>query len=519
MSQSSRISTVLAVALTVASCLMPFFHRAGEDYLIIGGAGFLLLFLSIVFLFQIIHKSGGVVITKTDLFFLLFGIYALLNAFVHKSVTTPILLWKWLGAVCIYILGKVLAKEKSGLHLILIVPAFVQAIVVLLQEFGWLKSFSFYFPVSGTFGNPSFPATIITLGLASLLAFLPNSFRSFVKWKKAGSLLLCVILFAGLLCCHSRTGLLALLFCFGLLVYQHRPNWKTIIVLLAIAWAALAGLYFLRPGSANLRLLIWRASFPLFAEHSLFGAGSTSFASHYMYAQASYFAAHTNSSFALIAGNHYQPYNELIRLLCEQGVVGAGMFLLAFLPLLGHRGATQIPLVALSVISITFNVSDLFILYLFFWILAGYASAGSEPFLFPIPQNRLFIPALLSLSLCFFSALRIFDRSFMHDPSHKLTIPTYEAVCEEGKMLQAEGNTERAEVCYKLAWDMIPSRITATYLLFKLYADSNDEKASELGNIILNEQPLRTVSGQTLQMKQDIRKILQEKSVHSEDNP
>ena len=52
---------------------------------------------------------------------------------------------------------------------------------------------------------------------------------------------------------------------------------------------------------------------------------------------------------------------------------------------------------------------------------------------------------------------------------------------------------------------MIPCRITAPYRLYKLYEVQNSVKALEWGDHILNEMQFSITSGQTLQMKADIR--------------
>ena len=484
---------------------MPLFHRVGEDYLTLGLCATLWLVESVALARQLVKKRGASHITKSDLLLSLFGLYVLLNAWLRQSFTTPITYWKWCAAAAVLLLGRQLFQNKTSLFPILVMPGFVQAFVVILQVLGWMPTRSFYFPVSGTFGNPSFPATLIAVGLVTLMETIFYRFKDSGIWEKGVMMAGTLLLTLGLLLCNSRTVILAVMVCMAILAFRRHPKKTTFLIAVVVLSAVVAGLYLLRPGSADVRLLIWRASCGLFAGHPLFGSGAGSFASHYMYAQANYFTAHPDSPFVLLAGNHYQPYNELIRLLCEQGIAGTAIFLAGTVPLLIRRSAAQIPLLAVAVISLTFNVSDLFVLYLMFWMLAGYGSASSTD-VWTVPSRwMMVIPSAIALTVLFLSAFRTADSEYMNDPSHQQAIPTYEAICEEGQRYQSEGKIVDAERCYELAWRMIPSRITATYLLFMLYAETDIEKAQAMGDFILNRQQLRSVNGNTLKMKKDIR--------------
>lgn len=517
--RKSRIITyTLTVFFVLVSCSMPFFHRAGYDYLTISAAAFLCLLLSALLFFQRRGEDSATMIrfAKADFALFLFGAYVLLGAILRRSVTTPLLFWKWIAAAAMYLSGRYLSGKPGQLIPVLAVPALVQAVIVILQRMGWVATLSFYFPVSGTFGNPSFPAVLIAVGLVAQLAVPVSEFKKAALWRKVLVAAMVLLSAAGLLCCDSRTAVLAVLTTSCLLFLHKHPQRKSVILVLSVLAVTAVGLYFLRPGSANVRLLIWRAAFGLFAEQPLFGSGAASFAGHYMYAQAAYFASHPDSPFVLLAGDHYQPYNELIRLLCEQGICGTLLFLVFAMQLLLQRSAARLPLVAIAVIGLTFNVSDLFVLYLVFWLLCGYASGESVVFR-PVRVRMYAVAAVLPLAVAVLSFVRLADRAYMADPSHRADIPTYEDICEAGQQCEQDGKIHAAETLYTLAWNMIPSRITATFLLFELYVRTDPAKARDWGYFVLYEQPLRSVSGRTLQMKSVVRQKLGELESNSDE--
>ena len=72
------------------------------------------------------------------------------------------------------------------------------------------------------------------------------------------------------------------------------------------------------------------------------------------------------------------------------------------------------------------------------------------------------------------------------------------------------GNLDKAEILYRKAIDMVPSRITPRYKLFKLYISRGDTiLAVSLGRIVLSLKP-KVESTKTLRMKGEIKDFLQD---------
>jgi tetratricopeptide (TPR) repeat protein len=211
----------------------------------------------------------------------------------------------------------------------LLVGALLQVVVCGVQLVGITKSNHSFFPFTGSFINPGPLAGFLA---ATLFAFPYMWRRSGKIWLGVGVVAtLTIIIWSG-----SRASWLAALA--GALVcvlpwiihqYSRLNPRKRILVgcigILAIA-ISLAGLYSLKPASADGRLLIWKASVSLFAESPICGNGSGAFAREYLYHQADYLANKLMSGEALLADNVVSAFSEPVRILCEYGAVGFLIF-------------------------------------------------------------------------------------------------------------------------------------------------------------------------------------------------
>ena len=81
-------------------------------------------------------------------------------------------------------------------------------------------------------------------------------------------------------------------------------------------------LYFIRPDSANGRLLIWRICWEMIKCKPWFGFGRNGFMANYMNFQAEWLYEHNNSSWSILADNVKSPFNEFISIIVEYGFVG-----------------------------------------------------------------------------------------------------------------------------------------------------------------------------------------------------
>jgi len=91
------------------------------------------------------------------------------------------------------------------------------------------------------------------------------------------------------------------------------------VVLLTVVGA---GLYLMKRGSADGRMLIWKVSMNMIMERPVFGYGFDQFKAHYMDGQAAYFEQNPDSEETMVAGDNNYAFNEPIQSMVEDGLIG-----------------------------------------------------------------------------------------------------------------------------------------------------------------------------------------------------
>ena len=88
--------------------------------------------------------------------------------------------------------------------------------------------------------------------------------------------------------------------------------------------------------------------------------------------------------------------------------------------------------------------------------------------------------------------------------------PDSEIYCMLGDENMEKGNFDKSETYYRKASNMVPSKITPRYKLFRLYISRGDTiLAVSLGRIVLSLKP-KVESTKTLRMKGEIKDFLQD---------
>lgn len=197
------------------------------------------------------------------------------------------------------------------------------------QLLGFKRSMHSLYPVTGTFYNPGpycgFLAIIIPLALGNILKN-----RNKILYRTSYAYLLTSIpLLPTLL---GRTGWLAAIIGSIYVLYEFKKiprfNFKTTL-LTVIGVLLLTGiLVYIKPASALGRLLIWRNGLVAFINNSLFGAGWDKVAGELGSAQEEYFATHSNSIFASVAGSPEYAFNEFLQIGIAFGIFGLLAFIL-----------------------------------------------------------------------------------------------------------------------------------------------------------------------------------------------
>ena len=99
---------------------------------------------------------------------------------------------------------------------------------------------------------------------------------------------------------------------------------KFFILILAIVLIIMffSQLYFIKKGSADGRLLIWKISWEMIKNKPMFGTGYDGFKQHYMNYQANYFRKFLDEKETMVAGDPNYAFDEIIQVTVENGLVG-----------------------------------------------------------------------------------------------------------------------------------------------------------------------------------------------------
>lgn len=192
------------------------------------------------------------------------------------------------------------------------------ALFGIFQYIGFLPSFHSTFLVTGPFNNPAGIACLLAVLFPLIFIFL-NSNKPSIKIISIiiGSSIIGVILLS-----DSRTALFSIITISAIYYFKKILHWKFIIVGGCALLSILYLLYMLNPNSANGRFLIWTCCFTIITNNIWAGIGIGNFQKEYMMSQAHFFTQYPDSSNAMLAGNIQHPFNELIGLCVEQGIIG-----------------------------------------------------------------------------------------------------------------------------------------------------------------------------------------------------
>lgn len=261
--------------------------------------------------------------------------------------------------------------------LFLIVTGLVEAIWGLRQLYGFSRSFNSNFKITGSFSNPApyalYLAAVFPLALGILLSSkemndgeskkdlrrlsisrtfsyaiqlaraisISYIFNKLVFYLSLFTVFAIIVVLPATMIRASWLGVVAgslvvLNYRYNLIErikgYLYNPGRRLIasgIIILLIITSA-AGLFYLKKGSSNGRLLIWEVTLGKIADKPLFGYGVGRFEAEYNNWQADYFKSHPNEMEGvkgMVAGNTKYCFNEYMEMASELGIVGLLLFL------------------------------------------------------------------------------------------------------------------------------------------------------------------------------------------------
>lgn len=238
------------------------------------------------------------------------------------------------GSYCLLILYITLRCLRQ-IHYTIIFSSCLCAAILLacwgyLQYFKYIPSNSQFFLLTGPFHNPAVLAIMLSLLLGVILNGLILFYSSLKKSYYFFIIIITTILFCLpiLVLTYARAAYISLFISLLYCLYLRLPrpfSMKHLIrlggVLLFIITTAGAS-YFLRPKSADGRLLIWKVSWQMIKDKPLTGFGKGGFAANYLYYQAEYMKSSASKEEKEVAGDTHLAFNEPLRMTVEYGVTG-----------------------------------------------------------------------------------------------------------------------------------------------------------------------------------------------------
>lgn len=523
---------IVVVLLAFYVIMLPFAFSMFAEYQVLTLS---VVFLSACICISVVRYTGHrIIVTWVDAAMLLFFIYEWAHIAMSRNFQIDELVYyEWVALGMIYWLSRMPAIQSHILWLLfaVVLSGALQSLVGILQYGGILKSGNEDFVLTGCFGNPGPLGGYLAISFVSAVCVLMRN-RSLV-WRVIGIALLVGIGMI-LIGADSRAGWLAVLIPCLFLLYKIRLSAiknkigknMLCVALVILCIIVATAFYQYKKTSADVRLLIWTVGVEMFANAPLCGHGIGSFAMEYMEYQARYFECHPHSEYTSLSDNNTQAFNELLTILCEQGIIG-GFFVL-FILYVAFCGketfGVRTLLLSLCFFSCFSYTGDIFPLKVFFPLFLGIIPCRR---LLEVPIKKKIFTSFTFLPLCFLFLLSIKTKNryeiafsqlqrnnpqiILHDNKEYMSrylqllleredyekfilfaadtdFPFMTSVlkCDIGACYMRMGENEKAEVALKNAYWMVPSKVLPKYLLFTLYRETgNSEKACEKAKEIL----------------------------------
>ncbi len=546
--------------------------------------------------------------SRTDLWMALFAGCTAVNHYLTGGEAETRFLF-FLLSVALYFEGRIVFTCFPGaarwLLAGVLISGAVEAWIGLRQVYGLAVSHHSLFKTTGTLFNPGpyggYLGIVFVMAVYVWLTGYRMQERLFarfrgsgnVRWlmnRRTGMFVLAVMtaILTGIMlpATMSRSAWLAVLLAGGTMAaietgaVGRLKNYCKAVRGRAVGWIAIAllvsgcvgfGLYAVKKDSANGRLLAWKTTAAIIAEHPLTGAGFGKFGGAYAEAQARYFAAEDRSSWEIrTAGSPEYGFNEYLQLGAETGLIGLGLFLAMVVSAFGGLkrkntrplayGLAALLVFALS--SYPFRVLPLCVLLVLFL-----AAGGEEKAMLGHIGSKIVYGLLLAGTLALnvgtvgsmrekykaydrWNGVQMLYRMQLYEEVAGDYAALYPQLKDEGKFLfeyghtlnktgdyresdrvlkkgvrfsadpmfwnvmgnngRATGDFERAEACYLKARHIVPNRLYPIYLLMNLERERGNRPAAEKWARKLCAQAPKVDSPAVREMKNEARKLLEE---------
>lgn len=302
-------------------------------------------------LWLVLTRQSIISLTITDIFILIFFIYAVGNAFFKSSINPPSdRIFYLVCSILFYVTIKLFWNSSKQYQ----IWVFAILSCILIQCFFGILQYFFdvnfgYGPhkITGTFTNPGIYGCFVAIGVPIVLYQLIYT----AHYSKSKIVLLCIvalIVFMSLILSSSRTaGIASVVAAFVVSVREIYPKTSRILrykffsiigtVILFILFISF--LWQKNTLSISGRLLIWKISFfEIFLNYPITGIGYGNFFTEYGNYQRNFFlSGQGNGQDIALAGMTYYPFNEYLRISIENGIVGLLLFIAIIASVLNHK--------------------------------------------------------------------------------------------------------------------------------------------------------------------------------------
>jgi len=331
-------------------------------------------------------------------------------------------------------------------------------------------------------------------------------------------------------------------------------------------------LYDLKKDSADGRILIGMVSSGMVKDAPVFGCGISGFRANYMNRQADYFEKHPDSTYQMNADDVETPFNEFLKILVEQGIVGLLLFLYLLYYIFNLRLSASFvsfafkPLLLFILIfglfSYPFDKLPFVVLFVFFLAILSQENANDAKSA-NFHKLKIWIPVFIVLffvsgkiaenAYCYAKSCRMWNKALVNFASDKeeslsqlkklypelennpvflftygkilnmgkhyseaVTVlekaverqPISTSYIELGKSYEAKGFTDKAFACWKRAGLMVPARFTPLYLTMKLYFKNGEYGNAQECARELLEKKIKIDNPEIDRMKREAMEIL-----------
>lgn len=314
---------------------------APKEFLLIASS----LLLIVVSLYVCCAQMTLPKVNAADWLLLAFYIFCIVNTFIfrHRFANIEYLIFLTIQFLLYFAfrLSSYTPVNHSRLLLAVISPLLIEFLLSLCQFFGVIPSSNPFFSVTGSFNNPGilagYTAMCLPIALHLFLTLSENNSQRILYVFSGASLFVAIIVLIntesrGAIVAAALSGayVLSIHFSttFNFSKFKHL-KWVALSAVIPIIYGLTYYLHSLRPESSSGRLFIWKTALPIIAENPMLGVGPGNFSSAYAIAQGQYFSQHQASQHELaIVDSVLVPFNEILGLVTEEGVIGALILIL-----------------------------------------------------------------------------------------------------------------------------------------------------------------------------------------------